>query len=293
MATLGSDTWTTHELNFRFQREWGGAGRRLFIVLAFYFGGAGAGTYLVSVLADFVPGALLGIGIVGIGKSAAHILFLGRPARFWRAMTRPHSSWISRGVIFFTLFVLSALAYLWVAAASALSAILFWLSLVSAFLTILYSGLLLNRTAIPLWRQSLVPVLFVVMSLASGANLSALLGRLFAQESLAVETFDPLAFWGAIIMLGLLAIFLWNAYGADPASRHSMRWWLTGKEGAWCFYGLFLAVGLLFPIGAHLFGEIFPVPKGLLLSAYLGEAILGAYVFRHLILRGGVFRPIV
>ena len=75
MATRGPDTWTTNEQNFRFQREWGGAGRRLFIVLAFYFGGVGAGTYIVSALTDFLPGALLGIGIVAIGKSAAHILF--------------------------------------------------------------------------------------------------------------------------------------------------------------------------------------------------------------------------
>ena len=65
---------------------------------AFFFGEIGAGLFLVSLLSDHFLGMVLGYLIVVVGKNTAHLLYLGRPARFWRAAMRPDRYWIARGI---------------------------------------------------------------------------------------------------------------------------------------------------------------------------------------------------
>ena len=79
------------------QQEWI-EGRGLLLLIAIYLGGVGGGLYLISLIIGWKTGLALALAIVGIGKGSAHLLFLGRPLRFWRALLRPHSSWISRGM---------------------------------------------------------------------------------------------------------------------------------------------------------------------------------------------------
>ena len=65
---------------------------------AFFLGGLGAGLFVLSLLTDHTPGMIVGYLIVVVGKNTAHMLFLGRPERFWRAAMRPDRSWIARGI---------------------------------------------------------------------------------------------------------------------------------------------------------------------------------------------------
>ncbi|MFC2068440.1 NrfD/PsrC family molybdoenzyme membrane anchor subunit [Chloroflexota bacterium] len=284
------------------QREWGVGGRRLFIMLALYFGGIGAGLYLVSLLAGYPQAALLGIFIVGIAKSISHILFLGRPGRFWRAVWRPQSSWISRGLIFMVLFVLSGLGYLlpgysaftWLpwTVQGAFGGVLFWVSIVFAFLTIVYTGLALNRTAIPFWNQSLLPVLFLTISLATGATIAHLLLHLSPQVGVNVSVLNQSILWMGWGTLVLLFFYFWNAYTVNLASQRSVRYLTMEREGILYFYGLFLLLGFLFPLVVATINIVIEVNSILFVIASCMEIVIGALLFRYLILRGGIFAPI-
>jgi formate-dependent nitrite reductase membrane component NrfD len=55
---------------------------------AFFLGGLGAGLFVLALLTDHTAGMLVGYLIVVVGKNTAHLLFLGRPERFWRAAMR-------------------------------------------------------------------------------------------------------------------------------------------------------------------------------------------------------------
>ena len=92
---------------FTFQTEWVEK-RGFFLVLAFFLGGLGSGLYLISLYIDFYAGLVTGFLIVLVGKSAAHIIYLGRPWRFWRGFLQPGTSWISRGLFTVALFLVFA-----------------------------------------------------------------------------------------------------------------------------------------------------------------------------------------
>ena len=62
------------------------------ITLAFLFGSVGAGLFLISYFSGFRLGAGIGLLIVGVGKTTAHLLYLGRPERFLRVLTRWRTS---------------------------------------------------------------------------------------------------------------------------------------------------------------------------------------------------------
>ena len=94
-------------IGYTAQREWA-----WLITAAFFFGSVGAGLFVVSYFAGFSEGALAGLLIVGVLKTTAHMLFLGKPLRFWRAVFRWRTSWISRGVIAMTVFLACGLVYL-------------------------------------------------------------------------------------------------------------------------------------------------------------------------------------
>ncbi|MCL5959221.1 MAG: hypothetical protein M1358_07870 [Chloroflexi bacterium] len=79
-------------VDFREQTEW-----KWLIASAFFLGGLGSGLFLVSAHMDFPVGLALGLVVVLVGKNTAHLLYLGRPERFWRALANPAASWISRG----------------------------------------------------------------------------------------------------------------------------------------------------------------------------------------------------
>jgi hypothetical protein len=81
-------------VGYEVQREWA-----WLITCAFFCGGVGAGTFVVSFFDKFEVGMIAGLLIVGVLKTTAHVLFLGHPLRAWRAVRGWRTSWISRGVM--------------------------------------------------------------------------------------------------------------------------------------------------------------------------------------------------
>ncbi len=291
-------------LDYVNQDQWGVRGRNVLIMLAIYFGGIGGGFFLVSLFAGYAQGALVGLLIALIGKSITHITFLGRPERFWRAVWRPHSSWISRGFIFFGVFLLSGLGHL-LPAYSAFKwlpwtnqdwfggSFLFWLSAVTALFTITYTGFLLARSGIPFWNNSLLPALFAAVSLYSGAGLSGFFLRLIPGAKVNEQLIEQFALWGGIVVLALLFSYLLGSYNYNIASKRSVQSLAMNRKSAWWFYGLFLIVGLCLPLAFYLINAAFvPVEPALLMVLELVEVLIGALLFRYIFFRAGVFLPV-
>ena len=75
-------------IGYTAQHEWA-----WLITAAFFFGSVGAGLFLVSYFVGFWQGALAGLLSVAVLKSIAHVLFLGKPLRAWRAVAKWRTSW--------------------------------------------------------------------------------------------------------------------------------------------------------------------------------------------------------
>ena len=104
VVVIGRNQFT---MGYRPQGEWS-----WLITTAFFLGNVGAGLFLISYFNSLYLGAGVGLLIVGVGKSTAHLLYLGRPERFLRVIVRWRTSWISRGLIAMGLFLVFGVVYL-------------------------------------------------------------------------------------------------------------------------------------------------------------------------------------
>src|SRR4030042_5762414 len=95
------------------QKEWVER-RGVFLWLAFFFIELGAGMFFVASFFNSMPAMVMGWLICGVLGGGFHLLFLGKPSRFWRMAISSgwKTSWISRGLIFVSLFLLLGLVHM-------------------------------------------------------------------------------------------------------------------------------------------------------------------------------------
>ncbi|MFH1091913.1 MAG: NrfD/PsrC family molybdoenzyme membrane anchor subunit, partial [Pseudomonadota bacterium] len=248
-------------VTFTPQKEWI-SGRGLLLWLAFFFIELGAGLYLVSIMMENPWGMAAGwLVTLGLG-GGLHLLYLGRPFRFWRAVMRPQTSWISRGMIFLVLF--SILGTLVLALSlhgflretpSTWGGLSLWWKLPAGFLAfvlIVYGGFAMNFVhALPLWNTALLPILFVAGGLWGGLE-SALGLQLLSGHSGPAEQIES---WIRAFMLGyvwLIVVYLWSSRYGRPAGKKSAAEFLHGSLSL-VFYTLVVFAGMIVPLSISLY----------------------------------------
>jgi phenylacetyl-CoA:acceptor oxidoreductase subunit 1 len=182
------------------------------------FGGVSSGLVVVALLAalrglvnpvrlpwiDAGAAVLMGIGLFFV------FLKIGRKLRFWRAVSRPQTSWMTRELYVVAIFYPAVLAsLLWggfaIYAVAALAALGF---------LVCQAMILYKARGIPAWRAPLMPWMIVATGLLEGFGLL-----------LAIGTFVPgtLASGGMLAAAGLVLIAinaaLWVAYRSTARAR--------------------------------------------------------------------------
>jgi formate-dependent nitrite reductase membrane component NrfD len=217
---------------------------------AFFCGEIGGGLFLVSMLTDNWPGMLIGYLIVTVGKNTAHILYLGRPARFWRAAMRPDRSWIARGIWATGIFIASGFAVLFphfLEPYWEFNALIMQIASVlagaSALFIMFYDGFVMNTSpSIPFWHTRLLPVLCLSYAGLGGTTLGLLLLEV---QGLAIPPLLVYAeYFFLLFNLLLLVLYLFRASRLHPSARGSVKLLLRGAYAS-AFLGLVLTVGLL------------------------------------------------
>jgi sulfite dehydrogenase (quinone) subunit SoeC len=285
------------------QSEWG-VGRKgwisnsVYLLLALFFGGVGAGAALIALYLEgpqsggyFVAGYLLAVG----GKGFFHLLFLGNPLRFWRAVSRPQSSWISRGIIALSVFSVAGLVYMLgpmfhviPAAASLETPLAITCGGLLAFL-IVYDGFLLNTsTAIGAWNTGLMVILFPVFSALGGAGLlGALYGPLHARVALDIHALHHIE--AVLLGVGAFALATYLAYlYTDPFLRTSAWDTIVGRL-RWVFWMVVVGGGILAPIVVALLSVRAHVAIGVMATVAL-VAVVADYAFKYVIFSIGGYR---
>ena len=292
----------------RTQMEWGFGGRRRWrdgaLLMALFLGGIGAGQFVISTwLIDSVTSALVGLLVVGVGKTVAHLIYLGQPMRFYRLFLRPRTSWISRGLRFMVVFVIFATAYLapdigfdWVpwTSGSTLGQALWLAAVLSASLVMVYDGFVLaSCKSITAWNTALMPPLFFTYSIAGGVAMTSL--TVIATEGKIIEQ-NTLTNLDAILlttMFALLIIYIMSMAASTATAKESLRK-LTTTKVAIAFIGVAIIAGLLVPLTLTYYHEL--AVEGTVASVFLAiSSILelsGDLSVRHSILRAGLHAPV-
>ena len=291
----------------RAQMEWGFGGRRRWrdgaLLMALFLGGIGAGQFVVSTwLINSVTSALVGLIIVGVGKTVAHLMYLGQPTRFYRLFLRPRTSWISRGLIFMVIFVVFGAAYLapdigfeWVpwTSDSALGDALWFIALLGAGLVMIYDGFVLaSCKSIASWNTALMPPLFFTYAMAGGVAMTILTMAATGGEILDDETILSLDAILLTTMFALIVIYVVSMAASTTTAKESVRR-LTSTKLAISFVGLAIVAGLMVPPALTYLHET--AAEGTVASAFLAVSaaleLAGDLSVRHSILRAGLHTP--
>jgi polysulfide reductase chain C len=297
------------------QKEW-----KEIIAIYLYLAGMGAGSFVIGILIDwlgveinpsFLPSLnllgytlnfskvpiLWGPIVVAIGAPFL-ILDLGIKWRFMYACLNPKTSWVARGFIILSIFIILGLALLvksilpfeWLHGESSLWRIPEIIAFAFAFATAIYTGILLKATkSIPLWNTYFLPLLFLVSALSTGSMaiiLSTLGTGLFAHDAGALKVLMGEEQILVVIEGIVLYLFLSRRYRAAEQGKDSVRLLLFG-EMKLIFWGGVVFLGFIFPVVLENIASFFPGNALLIFAAGI-LLLFGGFFLRLGILHAGI-----
>ena len=280
-----------------------------------FLAGTGAGAVIVGVVGDFMGYAIpakiaIAFGIPAVAVSTLFLIMdLGHPAKFFRAMLHPGTSWISRGFFIVSALIVSGglTVILWVwpfgsvlAVNQGLRTALEVIALVLAVATCIYTGILIGIVVSrPFWNNPLLPILFLISAVSTGIGavffitpiVSSVLGIASpktAEFVTRLESADMI-----LIIVEAMAIYLYLTLVFDRAPEAASLL-LTGKLSR-LFWGGFLVVGLLVPMVIEYFASMMHegVSQSLLTLVAGVLVLIGGFLMRLLILAAGIRSPLI
>jgi formate-dependent nitrite reductase membrane component NrfD len=281
--------------DFRPQREWIER-QGFYLIVGHFLSGVAAGAWLFSLIFDFSAGLVVSFVLAAV-SGLAHLAFLGRPERFWK-MWHAKTSWIGRGFVGLTLFMLGGLLYLppivfpdtfW-AGGSPLSQVGYILALSGMIILLLYKGFVYaSSKGVPFWTSPILPALYVAYGLRGGVA-TLLLTALVQGGNLNGWDLGLLELWIGISAAVMILFYLAVMSGSNPVARRSVRELLGGRV-ALAFYGGTLVIGLLVPIVIGLSGLATSLSLGAV--AVIGIAsVTGDFFVKYTIAKAGVYMPL-
>lgn len=291
------------------QKEWG------WLVAAYMFlGGMAGGAYTLGAINSFLGESVALSTTVALWIAFPALLIgmlflladLGSPTRALLAGKKPGTSWISRGELIVTIFMILSLSHLvlhqFVGADGGTIKVLAALGIIFAIGTMSYTGMLLGASkGIPFWRSGVVPVVFVVSAMVTGQFAIMLGVSVFGGASETAGALRIMSLVAAIlVVLEVLAVlfFLQDAYRL-PDSRESAERVLHKRMFVVWYFIVGRAVPLLvmvftFRSGAEGMGGIIApaAALGLLGGLMLRQAVLISGALPTLNMGGFQFRRI-
>jgi polysulfide reductase chain C len=296
------------------QRVW-----RWEIAIYLYLAGMGAGSYIIGTIVNWVASPTLPMTVLGFSLDLAKpallwgplfvavgapflIIDLGIKRRFLYACLNPKTSWVARGFLILSTFIVLGLIVFGVSLLypqfpdhqPTVWLILEIVSLVFSFATALYTGVLLMSVRyVPLWNTPFLPILFLTSALSTGSMgvILAMMGSglLFPRaEALFLLGHDMVHYERILIVIEgiILALYLISRYRAKDQGETSVRLLLSGRLKL-LFWGGIVLTGFIFPISleyTYSFCPDYPV----LLYATGTFLLCGGFFLRLGVLASGV-----
>ncbi len=276
------------------------------IAVYLFLAGVGGGAFITGAISDLAGwstelsqiGIILGFPCVLVG-TVFLIFDLGNPRNFWRAYARPGTSWMARGSIIITIFMVINFFYivLWIwpfpeVIGNSQTIKLYFniIGIIFALATMIYTGILLGASRpIAFWSTAMLPLLFLISAMSTGI-MAVLLTSIIAGSGV---PFSQMATWEMIdIQLIVIEIFVLFFYlqGTHrvPESRASARFVLKGFVAPLFWIGVCL-LGLLIPLLLEIgiFGQNHTT---LIVATSCG--IIGGFCLRQVVLSGGIHAPL-
>jgi formate-dependent nitrite reductase membrane component NrfD len=273
----------------RAQQEWS-----WLLAADLFFSGCGGGLFLLYELFELPRMmAIVSVALVMLG-AAVLLMELGHPLRAWRAILRPRTSWISRGVLLVMVFVITAGIHIALritagageAAHSLSRTILATVAGLSALGVMLYPGFVLSASrSIPFWDTLMLPAMFFLHAAAGACGV--VLGWSAFRPIESAAPVQSLAIELILVNAAILAGYLTSVRRTGPAARESVRR-LVQSRLRWLFWIGVIGIGAAAPLALLLRVQ----PAGAADGAAGALLLLGGLLFRYSILKAGVYLPL-
>jgi polysulfide reductase chain C len=288
------------------QKEWGWQ-----VAVYLFLAGIGAGSLAFGILMDWLgyaphplrPMLLWGPILVAIGALFL-VLKLGIKRRFLNTILNPKTSWLSRGFYILSMCIvvgalilgITLLPFLGVSISdwSSLILVLEIIGFILALATAVYTGILIQSVKyVPFWNTPLLPALFTVSALSTGAMaiIMSALGYSIMTPSAVYphQVIDILISTEQIIIIVeafVLFLYLFSRYKAESEGQISVRMLLSGKLKFIFWLGIIVS-GFLFPVILEYLHSKFPDYSSLL---FLGGlfSFVGGFSLRYGVIYAGI-----
>jgi sulfite dehydrogenase (quinone) subunit SoeC len=286
----------THEwmINGNRQTEWID-NRGILLWLAEYAGGLGSGAYIISLFFNNYWGMIASFLIVAFLKGGLHMLFLGKPIRFWRMLLNPQTSWMSRGIIFVFLFLgfafLQLVLMFFIPEQTMLIFILKVISGLLALCIAVYTGFVMNNAkGVPFWNVPILPVLFLADAILGGFGLTVAFGLFIPKLNMAAAEAGSRVM--LILVVLLIALYMFLASKREGVGNQSVLFQIRGSISP-LFWTFVVILGMIVPMAIAVIslftGELTPF---ILMFGIICEAV-GQIMFKYCFLKSGIYNPII
>jgi formate-dependent nitrite reductase membrane component NrfD len=245
------------------------------------------GTYLVGLIAQSWWATVVGWLLIVLFKLPLHLIYLGRPLRFWRAIppfTKAwKTSWLARGMFFSTVFVACGFGQIvaWyllfndVVTGSAVDVltVIGWIASIIAgvfiVLTGVYCGFAMSYCkSVPFWHTGLLPIVFVIMGIADGLALT--MGISLVTGDVEITTLES---WSRVTLVI-------NAL-------------LIKGSTAWVFWIGIVALGIVAPMTISIVTMFLENQVAPLLIVAIICHTIGAFALKYSVLKVGIYRSVL
>jgi len=272
--------------------------RGILVWIAEVFTSLGAGLYLVSLFYNNLWGMAAAWLIVMFLKVPLHIIYFGKPLRFWRTLIPItdswKTSWFTRGInftIYFGSIVFIQILVTYFFPGTGWDIALRVLGGIFAFLVGIYSGFIMSYCkSLPFWNTALIPLILLFAGVADGFALMLAVGMADASvDIMAVEFGSRILLTVNII---LMAVFLWNATYTSKTSKYSAMLLLKGSLARPFWVGV-IAVGFIIPLAISVSSIFAGEASAPLLVTAIVLHTIGAVLLKYVLLKAGVHNPIL
>ena len=218
------------------------------IAIAFFLGNVGAGTFFISYFAKSMLGAAIALLIVGIGKSTAHLLYLGRPERFLNAIRHWQTSWIARGLLAMSLFLIFGIVYelRYLGLSSMPKSIVDSfgvLALIACLVVMIYDGFVMMASkGTPFWRTPILPAVAFGYSIVGGVTVTLLVQ--WAQGGQPSVSFEWLQAAFIFANISTITTIIVTSLRKGGAAKRSLELLMQGIYAS-LFFGVAITLGLI------------------------------------------------
>jgi len=250
----------------------------------------GAGMFLAASLLHSLWGQTAGWLISGALGGGCHLLFLGRPFRIYKAILRPGSAWISRGLLIMSLFQLFGFIHL---VLSFLSTPATWVLIVAnimAVATILYGGYeIADVKSILTWNSSFLPIQMLARSFFIGLAIVLVINLLLGQDTSGIDMRQ----WLLVTLLINVCLFTLSlaSLGFEEGKERLSLSMMAKGSLKWIFWPWVIAGGMIIPLVVIVYGFAIGVREigiVILLIAVILQ-LLGDLLLRYSLIRTGYY----